>query len=364
MTSFRTLRPEQSAEWIDVLHRCFQHDFYLLPQYHDLAERNGEGEARLFVCEEGPHVIAVPLLIRDLRDVSSLHAATTWRDATSVYGYAGPVASSAELSPDMLSRFRSKLTEALQELNVVSLFSRLHPMIPQAQWLSGLGICHVTQETVSIDLSLSPEAQRARYRRSHKESINRLRRQGIQCLHDEKLLYLGDFVALYHETMTRVGARPWFFFTRAQIEDLIEALQGKFKLFVCKLGDRVLCAATFVACDGILQYYLGGTWNEFLEMAPMKLLMDDVRIWATRQQLKVFHLGGGATARSDDSLLYFKHGFSDRRHQFLTWRWIVDAEAETALFEERRRLAELKQETLDEGFFPRYRAPVTPMRSS
>jgi hypothetical protein len=35
--------------WMAALSRVAQYDFYHLPQWHELAERNGEGRAQLFV---------------------------------------------------------------------------------------------------------------------------------------------------------------------------------------------------------------------------------------------------------------------------------------------------------------------------
>ena len=36
-----------------------------------------------------------------------------------------------------------------------------------------------------------------------------------------------------------------------------------------------MCGGLFVLCDDIVQYYLGATWNDFLELAPMKYLIED-----------------------------------------------------------------------------------------
>ena len=63
----------------------------------------------------------------------------------------------------------------------------------------------------------------------------------------------------------------------------------------------------------------------------MKLLMDEVRQWATDQGLQVLHLGGGITSNPKDPLLFFKKGFSDRTHDFATWRWILFPEVHRRL---------------------------------
>src|SRR5205823_3464306 len=80
-------------------------------------------------------------------------------------------------------------------------FPRRHPLLPPQALVAGLGECPALAQTVSIDLTLPPEVQRARFRKNHKEGINRLRRAGVTCLHDPGRSYLGEFITLYHETM-------------------------------------------------------------------------------------------------------------------------------------------------------------------
>src|SRR5205085_11156776 len=106
--------------------------------------------------------------------------------------------------PDaVVQKFQSALRKQLHEMRVVSVFSRFHPFFSPPAILSGLGERRVSR-TVSIDLTLHPDEQRARFRKSFKESINRLRRLGVTCVHDQERIYLGDFIRIYHETMCRV----------------------------------------------------------------------------------------------------------------------------------------------------------------
>jgi hypothetical protein len=79
----------------------------------------------------------------------------------------------------------------------------------------------------------------------------------------------------------------------------------------------------FTIRDGVVQYHLGGTRDEFLKISPMALIFDTVRLWANDVGARVLHLGGGVGGTNDDSLFHHKGGFSDRRHNFVTWRWIA-----------------------------------------
>lgn len=363
MIEVQVLYPEQYDLWMSVLEQTFQYDFYHLPSYHALAEEFGEGKAHLFVYSEESYTITVPLLLRSVGEVPGLtHSGEGWRDATSVYGYAGPIASHTDIPAMVLRNFHGTLYEHLKERNVVSVFSRLHPLVDQKWMLSGLGEYKPIGRTVSIDLTLPIDVQRALYRRDHKNDINKLRRLGVTCLHDQDKMYLNDFVDIYHETMCRVNASPEYFFDPIYFEKLISKLDSNFHLFVCLLQNKVICAGSYTLCDGIVQGFLGGSRNEFSRLSPMRLLTDSVRLWANECGEHVFHLGGGVGGR-EDSLFHFKAGFSNQRHQFAVWNWILFPKVYNQLCEEKNYWN--KQHGLEpasDKYFPAYRCPTIPVR--
>jgi hypothetical protein len=151
--------------------------------------------------------MALPLLLRSLGEGPS-----EWNDATSVYGYGGPVASHEKTPEPVVRNFHAALKAALVEQGVVAVFSRLHPLIAQGDLLAGLGECRASGQTVSIDLTLPPEKQWAQYRDAYKRRVNKQRREGtVTCLHDQEKRYLGEFIDIYEETMRRVKAQSAYF---------------------------------------------------------------------------------------------------------------------------------------------------------
>jgi hypothetical protein len=365
MTHVEVFTVRQVGGWMSALEQCAPYDFHHLPAYHALAEEQGEGAARLFLYSEGAYRIALPLLLRDLDGLwPGPSPAAGCRDATSVYGYAGPVCSHPGIPDAVVCRFQTALRGWLGDLRVVNVFSRLHALLPQRALLAGLGEFAVSR-TVSIDLTLPPTVQRSAIRRSFREAINRLRRNGLTCVEDADGSYLEEFCRIYHETMRRVGAAERYFFPLSYFERLREGLGSRLHLFVCLRAGKAVCAGLFVACHGILQYHLGGTLDDALNLAPMKLLIDEVRLWATGQGLRVLHLGGGTTASPEDPLLFFKQGFSDRSHEFAAWRWVVVPEVHQRLCEEKVRWNEQHglRPTVPH-FFPAYRCPCVPRQVS
>lgn len=199
---FLVLQSSQEQEWNGVLARVAQHDFYHLAEYHRLAEERGEGSAHIFAYHDGSYTMAVPLLLRPVEPSGG----EAWSDATSVYGYAGPLASHAGMPAAVVRSFQKRLKEALAARRVVSVFSGLHPLIPQRGMLAGLGDCRPEGETVSIDLTLAPEEQWSQYRSALKTRIKKLRRGGLVCLRDRDKCHLPEVTDIYHQTMRRVKA--------------------------------------------------------------------------------------------------------------------------------------------------------------
>ena len=332
-------------------------------QYHALAEEADSLASllHLFHYAEAEHVIALPLVLRSLEDAGAGFERSRWTDATSVYGYVGPVSSDTNIPEAVIENFQAALRQWLERLRVVSVFSRLNPFLSQRRLLAGLGECEAIAHTVSIDLTVPPGVQRSRFRRSHREAANRLRRQGVACTHEPDGVHLDDFVRIYYQNMRRVGASESYFFPPEYFEQHRRALGSRLHCFVCRHQGEVLCGGLFVTCQGNVQYHLGATLDEALKMAPMKLLMDEVRLWATARGERRFHLGGGATSHPDDSLLFFKKGFAGDIHDFCVWRWILHPELYQQLCDEKHQRNErLAVRNVSARYFPAYRCPTVP----
>ena len=346
----------EQQQWMAALQRSCLHDWFHLPFFHALAEERGEGEARLFVFEHGNYLIALPLLLRPLHSVPGLEAAgRDWKDASSVYGYPGPFASHPIIPEAVIREFQEALAKSLKQMNVVSVFSRLHPIIPQAELLDGIGECFVTGRTVSIDLTLPERVQRQKFRYNHRSDIKRLHQRGLVCIRSTEAVHRDAFVEMYYETMHRKGADPSYFFERGYFDALANGLEENLHLFVCLEEGRPISGELVTTCNGIVQYYLSATFDEFRHLAPSKMLIDSVRKWASERGDRVLHLGGGVGAH-EDSLFRFKAGFSDCRHDFVTWRWILQPSVYKVLCEEKEKSNLLKGlKSRGDGFFPLYR---------
>ncbi|WP_158848237.1 peptidoglycan bridge formation glycyltransferase FemA/FemB family protein [Algibacter sp. L1A34] len=307
---------KNKLEWDSTIKLFVESDFYHTYDYHLISKKEDETPI-LIKYNEDDLVIVLPLLIRKIEG-------TEFKDATSVYGYPGPI--SINLTEDFNNTiFIKKMYRFLYENNIVSVFSRLNPYIKhQETILKGLGQIYSPGQVIDIDLTKDIESQKVDYNRRLKTYINKSRKQYSTRL-AKKNQDIETFIDMYYENMRRVKAIDSYFFTKAYFFDFIKSNSFDTDILLAIDNDskEIIGGAMFVKKNNIVQYHLSGVKNEYLSLNPIKLLIDDMRIRATKEKFTFFNLGGGVGGKTD-SLFYFKSGFSKEIKDFKIWRYIVN----------------------------------------
>lgn len=338
------------------------HDIYHTAGYHRVAEAAGEGAARLVIAGTSERGLAWPSLLRPVPGALTVER----RDATdvsSVYGYPGPVAWGCVPGDSFLTDAWRAIVAAWRDMGAVSAFTRFHPILRNADLVSGIelddgviGAVLPGGQTVSIDATLDDVTIRARYAPNLRREIDAARRAGMTSEPDPDWAALDAFVRLYSDTMVRSEAASSYFLDGTDFVRLRDALGDRLHLLVTTIDGDVAAAGLFTELGGIVQTHLVGTNAALLHHSPYKVLVDDARMWARERRNRVLHLGGGRGGK-EDSLYWFKSRFSADRHPFHTGRWILDESAY-------RSLAPSAPAAVDDGFFPAYRAkahsPIEP----
>ncbi|MDA1316083.1 MAG: GNAT family N-acetyltransferase [Acidobacteria bacterium] len=304
-----------------------RHDFYHEAAYHELCQERGEGEAYLAVYREGKSALLWPYLLRPIEGL----AAGGHCDVTSVYGYPGPLAANTSL--EFVERGLAALQEHWRSRKAVTAFTRLNSVLGNQALLEAVTPIEESGATVAIDLTLPEEEIWRGYRKTLRHEIKRAREHGLRVTEDEGLLKLRRFVDLYRETMTRNQAAPSYFFGVDYFVALFNALPGRAHLFTVCDGETLVAGGVFVETDGIVQYHLSGSDQRYAGLAPAKLLLDEVRLWAAARGHRHLHLGGGRGG-SRDSLFAFKAAFSGRHFPFFVWKCVL----QSTIYEELCRL--------------------------
>jgi hypothetical protein len=330
--------------WNEYVLKSYQYDFYHTNCYHLL---QNVGKPILLVATFGNDFIAIPLILREIEG-------TDYFDCTSVYGYCGPISNLNFncVTEEMFEYFRLELRLYFQKNKIISVFSRLHPVICGDQLFSNFGIVKSLNETVAIDLKLSPEEQRKQYRKSNKSEINQLKgKKGFMIKEAESDEEIQAFVEVYKETMERVDADPYYFFDYDYFHSFLKNGCYSTKLLLAIHGGQITAGAVFTVTDKIMQYHLAGTKNEYIKDTPMKLILDTARLIGNQLKLEYLHLGGGVGGSDEDSLFRFKAGFSESRFIFRIWQYVVDQEKYEAICK-----MKFSNRIINSNFFPQYRA--------
>ena len=269
----------ESPRWVDLL-TTMRHDFYHLPKYVAFAARRQDvGEPLAFVAQEGDDRFVMPIIIRPIPP--EIAGGRELFDATCPRGYPGPLVQLQEPDAGFVERAVHVLGETLRERSIIAAFVRLHPLLlPPMTALARSGPVVEHGESVSLDLRLPQDEFWRQLRENHRRDIGRAARLGYAARIDETWQRFDGFVDVYHQSMNRLGAEAFWHLSHEYFEDLRESLGDRLHLCVVEFEGRLAAAGLLSEVDGIVEYHLAGTANEFLTASPSKLLIDFARSWA------------------------------------------------------------------------------------
>ncbi|RKN76943.1 GNAT family N-acetyltransferase [Ulvibacterium marinum] len=332
----------EKEEWQKVVYECSNYDFYHTYDYHQISKKKSEVPI-LIVYKNGASVVAIPFLKKPI-DKSQ------YFDLSSVYGYAGPISNNVDGTFDN-SDFIQQFKTAMQELKVVTIFSRLHPFIEnQRTIIQGLGDFPTVGKVVNIDLTKTVEEQRAQYRKSTKNRTNKCRKLCTVIKASSQKL-MDAFIDIYYESMDRLSADKDYYFPRDYFYRLMASddFESDLLLVVDNETNTPIAGSIFVKTNNLVQFHLSGSKTSHLNIAPANLFIDEMRLMATEEGYKIFNLGGGLGGKKD-SLFEFKASFSKDFRDFEVWKYVVNNEIYHSLSENKQEEIKIKKD-----FFPAYR---------
>lgn len=332
-------------KWGELIKQCDFADFYHSCDYHQVSNFKGDHPI-LIHYEHNNGMVLLPLIIRYIGQ-------SIYKDATSVYGYPGPITKNIT-STFNFKLFQEKLTQLFREQNIVSVFSRLNPFIAeQENCLKTLGNIETLGKLVYIDLTQPMSQQWGLYHRRLKTYINKSRTlYSVEEI--SNVQEVQSFVALYHENMKRVNAKKEYFFELGYFLKLLNSHDFDTKILGAydKSTRELIGGAMFTMKNTLIQYHISGTSSKYLKLNPLKLLIDEMRIRGVRENYKYLNLGGGVSSK-EDSLFYFKSGFSNNFLPFKVWKYKVNEDVYEELVEQ--LVHDVPNNQMLSEYFPLYR---------
>ncbi len=250
-----------------------------------------------------------------------------WQGAISPYGYGGILTTCSD-------RERLQAAWALWQQwccahGVVAELGRFHPHL--ASEAAFFGRVHLNRQTVSIDLRRGEIS--AGFNPLTKRKINRARRHEVLTRWSRNALDWERFVLFYREAMVAMDARPFYLFPDSYFEAV--RLLPQSRLLVCELDGEWLSAGIYLFGGCVAEYHLGASSPSGKSIGTPYLMQCVAAETAQSEGLEWLYLGGGTDTREDNSLLFYKLGFSRITRSFYVGEAVHDPETYWALAAQR-----------------------------
>lgn len=349
---FELLHIGERERWNGYLSRIPDADIYYTAEYCEIYQRNGEGEAELFVYEQDEALVCYAYLVRSIDHLPVIASAGAGRplyDISTPYGYGGPICNVTDLEERKLlfQRFSDVFQDYCRSRNILTEFVRFHPILKNH--LDYVTVKPTfTRNTIYIDLTLSEEEMTDRYKPDCRNRIRRALKEDMEIVHrspsdSERLL------KLYYATMDKNAANSYYYFSEEFFRNTLSLLEQHVELMEVVREGETVASAIFLCYNGYLHYHLSGSDKSALKYGPVNLLIDYAAKWGKQNGYNYLHLGGGYLG--NDTLYRFKSSFHDR----IPLDFYVGKKIHDPVFYETM----IKQHEFYDmhGYFPFYRDP-------
>lgn len=325
--------------WDEVVDEFPDMDVYDLAGFHRACSVIGEGEPWLAIARDRGGRAAIPMLLRPVPGWPGIC------DASSAYGYPGVLL--AGNSASRRACLRAAFRAIQDEWSPVTIVIRQNPFHDETPALRSVGQVIQVGRTVAVDLRRPEPEIWSTTRSLHRRRYRQAERLGPRFIFDAECAGLGRFHELYGETMNRLDADSRYHFTPTYLRALASGLGSHVRLFHTSLDGKVEGSALVLDSGRVAHYHLGGWSTLGLRLGLSRWLLERIRRWAGDAGREWFHLGGGVGA-ADDTLLWFKRGFSGTEFGFSIATLVLDEE----------KYAEMTTGLdVSSRFFPAYRSP-------
>jgi hypothetical protein len=230
-------------------------------------------------------------------------------DIQSPYGYGGAI--STTVSPTFLKLAWEEISQGLANEGVIASFFRYHPIAINDRFALTPSVFN--RKTVGVDVTGDFRAQyRTRVRTAIKKAAKDL--SLTICTGAETDSH--QLWQLYSDAMVGMDAQSFYFFNQRYFEELVKI--PSFQLIVARQSktSEIVGFACFFSLGTMTEYHLAGVTPLGRTYSAANLILDAGLELAKKNGSALVHLGGGRTQSEQDSLLFFKEGFSDGCYEF------------------------------------------------
>jgi serine/alanine adding enzyme len=293
-------------------------DIYFSEEYLSLYE-SGTDSAECFFYRDAGNIYLFPYLKRRHILNESL-----FYDFETAYGYGGPTSNCTD--PDFLQAAEVAFTETCRSAGMIAGFVRFCPWLNNHEMIVDSSRLLFDRKTVLMDLAPDEEEiWSGEIHSKHRNVIRKAEREGLEFEVDEGFEHMGEFSALYLETMKRLGADEFYYFSEEHFSRFGNMMAANAFLGLIRHEGAIVSAAIFMHHGIYGHYHLAGSRADYQKLAPNNLLIYKVALHLKTLGARFFHLGGGSDSSPDNTLFKFKRRFSPTCRYFFVGKFIFDA---------------------------------------
>ncbi len=306
----------------------------LRPEYiYIMAGQYQNAEADFFLFEQQGEFFYHPFIIFS----TSLNGREV-KDIESAYGFGGPISSS--LNSAFIKSAQQAYKAYCIKKGILVEFIRFSGCLKNDVFYDG--DTYENRSVVAVDLTLEPVT--SQIQRRTRSAIKKATRDEVEVIWSKEPHHVEAFIDLYYESMKRLAADAFYFFSRDTLKNLVALTQCKLAL-ACYQGE-IVAAASFFADGDFMEYHLSANNQQGQKVNATKLIIAKAMQKGAEQGMKYLHLGGGTSACENDPLLRFKMLFSKNLKKYVIGNQVFNGQT----------YQELKQYALqpDSGINPAY----------
>ncbi|RNF39528.1 GNAT family N-acetyltransferase [Planococcus salinus] len=326
-------------------------DLFYEQDYGRLYEKIENGTCELF---EFNHRLGKVHHLFIKRPIPEPISGATYYDLVTPYGYGGPVIT--EVEPGDEKKLAQKFEEAFQkycfEHRIVSEFVRFHPVFSNAlDFEECYEIIH-RRKTTGTNLSAFEDPVQKEFSKSTRRNIRKALEAGVTFRITVNPESLKNFKEIYYHTMERNKAEAIYYFDDDYFDNCLSLLGENIVFTEVLYEDQIIGMGLSFFYGDRIHTHLSGTLDDFHHLSPAYVLQYALTVWGKENGMSLIHDGGGRTASPDDKLFKFKKQFGkNTEFDYYIGHKIWNKEIY-------HQLCELTNTTLNDAFFPAYRAKV------
>ena len=252
-------------------------------------------------------VILYPFVVRTIGDVTG-HSEISEGcfDIVGLYGRGGMLCISGD--GDTLTEFHTAFADWCRSEKIICAFDRYHPMLENQCFASDDGQVFDVGSFVVVDLRPDIGDVEANFRHSMRKAIRKGDRAGVTVEVREDLEGLDTFLSIYHGTLDRNGARPFYYFSESFYRAIAREMQGRFAFYYGSVDGQVVTCELVLFSGHFGHSYLGGTCDAAFQASANQILKRQILRDLKNRGCEYFLLGGGQ--RPDDGVYRYKAAYA------------------------------------------------------